>query len=236
MQGSFEILNWDSDFFGVKVAQVEKNCFSEENKGSLLKQLKDEEVELAYYISDGPFENNENDLYKFIQVNRRVPIKKKLSGPVKIHKNISSYEQNSPSSELINLAQRAADWSRFKFDPNISSGKVKDLYDIWISNSVKKGENSDLLIYKEEGKILGFVTLSFHPPKGTTPLFAVSREAEGKGVSFALMRAADTFLYQKGCTYYTSATQADNRTAVTVFKRHGFEISPVEYVYHLWKK
>lgn len=236
MQEHYQILEWDSRFFDLKIAQVEQNILSVGNDDLCLKKLAEANVNLAYYNTDTPLQETSNKYFDFFLVNKKVPIKKKIGNSSPIHENISFYNEPEPNEQLINLAQRAGAFSRFLKDPNIDPIKVKELYEEWIVKSVKKEMASEVLVYKKNSKIEGFVTLKINPPVGETPLFAVSREVEGKGASFALMRAADSVLYDNGCSYYTSATQAENKAALTVFNRHGFEIKPVEYTYHLWRK
>lgn len=236
MQNCFKILEWDSNFFNLKIAEINKGFLLEENQDLCFKELAAANVEVAYYSSDHPLEEELKNKYHFHLVSKKVPIKKQLLLSSPLHNNISFYNDPEPNEDLISLAHRAGDFSRFFSDPYIDVKKVRELYKIWITKSVQKKMASEVLVYKEKGRIKGFVTLIADPPHGQTPLFAVSRDAEGKGISFSLMRAADAVLYEKGCSFYTSATQADNRAAVTVFKRHGFEIGAVEYVYHLWKK
>ena len=236
MYDHFQFMDWDSGFFGVKIAQIEKNLFLKENPEACLNELAAAKIEMAYYVSDLPLDANYKASYNFFLVSKKVHIRKDLSCSLPLHNNIEFYNDSVPNSDLVSLAHRARNFSRFLSDPRISPEKVKELYEIWITKSVEKKMASDVLVYKENGKIKGFVTLISDPPHGQTPLFAVSTDSEGKGISFSLMRAADSVLYQNGCSYYTSATQADNMAAVTVFRRHGFEIGPVEYVYHLWKK
>lgn len=236
MPDHYKILPWDSEFFNIKVAEVEKNSLAGAEKEKLYLDLAEEGVELAYYTADAPVEEEVDGPFSFHLVNKKAPLIKYLSKTSEFHKNISLFKGSVPTSELISLSYRAGDHSRFSSDPNLDSAKVKTLYELWITKSVQKEMADEVLVYILNNKIEGFITLRFRGLEGQTPLFAVSKEAEGKGVSFALMRAADSVLLQNGCTFCTSATQADNRAAVTVFKRHGCEIKPVEYVYHLWKK
>ena len=236
MYDHFLLMDWDSEFFGFKIAQVEKNFLLTGSRETCLKGLATADIDMAYYTSDFPLDMNSEGSYDFRLVSKRVQIKKELSFGLPLHDNIDFYHEQKPDSDLVRLAHRAGNFSRFLSDPKICPKKVKELYEIWITKSVEKKMASEVLVYKEKGQVKGFVTLIFDPPHGQTPLFAVSPDSEGKGISFSLMRAADSVLYQNGCSYYTSATQADNKAAVTIFRRHGFEIGPVVYVYHLWKK
>ncbi|GAB2770538.1 GNAT family N-acetyltransferase [Salinimicrobium soli] len=232
----FRKLEWDSSFFGIRIGEIQKNFFTFNNPENLLKELAENKVKLVYYYSNELLQETKSEFYNFNLILKKTPIQKDLLHETILPDNISFYRGSLPNEELLNLAYRAGEWSRFSFDPNIPKEKVRELYKSWMIKSVQKEMASEILVYKNEDKILGMVTLVINPPLGKTPLFAVKREAEGKGVSFALMKAADAVLYKNGCSSYISATQAENRAALTIFRRHGFQIKPVEYVYHLWEK
>lgn len=236
MKDKFKILNWDSNFFGFKVAEIEENFLSQGNDQILQKLAQEEDVSLVYYSTHQPLKEIENSFYSFTLVNKRVPIFKKLSGKPSIHPKISFFQGSSPETELFEMVLRAGVYSRFRMDPNIPKEKSDELYRIWLIKSIEGKLASKVLVYREAGKIVGFATLVIEQPIGKAPLFAVSRKFEGKGVSFALMNAVDAVFLDHGCTCYESATQYENRPALKIFERHGFELKPLNYVYHLWKK
>lgn len=237
MKDQFQILDWDSNFFDFKIARIEQDGFSQNNSiDYCLKKMVEANVDLAYYNSSKPLKEKESKYFDFFLVNKKVPVKKNLDIREPIHEKISFYDKPEPNEELYNLVQRAGEVSKFMKDPIIEPEKVKELYRTWMFNSVKKKIASEVLVYKNNNEIKGFITLRINPPYGEAPLLAVDRKYEGKGVSIALLRAADTVFFDKGCEFYTSATQAENRAMIMVLKRRGFEIKPIEYTYHLWKK
>ena len=110
------------------------------------------------------------------------------------------------------------------------------LFENWIRNSVKKNIADEVLVYKVANEIVGFATIKFEGNIGNAPLLAVRREYEGKGFSFALMRAIETRLIENNCKYVLSGTQKINTKALAAFKRYGAVPQAAEYIYHLWRK
>lgn len=238
MTEGYKILEWDTDFFEFKVAKVYKNFITEINYASFMLVLKEKGVEFAQYTSETELTSKiTNNPYYFVKlVVSRVPIVKKMEHIYNFHKNIELYDKDYPEKELIELAQLAGSLGRFGNDENIPAEKYYELFKNWIINSVNKKLATDVLVYRVNGKIIGFITIKVDGKKGSSPLLAVNRDYEGIGVSFALMRAAETVLVKHGCTSVMSGTQDLNQKALKVFERYGFKFQKIEYVYHLWKK
>lgn len=237
MKECYEILEWDSDYFGFKVAKINKGILSKELE-DCFGQLKENNVKLAYYFSNLPLTSSviENKFYEVSLVHKRIPLIKTLSKSTVIHEKISLYNKSYPEDELIELAQLAGSYSRFGVDVHIPKDQFNKLFEIWIINSVKKEMASDVLVYREKDKIIGFATIKMEDGIAHTPLFAVARPFEGKGVSFALMRAIETILLERGCTKVLGGTQEINIKALKVYERYGLVVQKPEYVYHFWRR
>jgi len=238
MTGGYKILEWDSDFFGYKVAKISKNFISEKNYVGFMQALKDSGVEFAEYTSEVELssEITDNPYYLLKLVVSRVPIIKKMENIYNFHKNIELYDKDYPEKELIELAQLAGRLGRFGNDENIPAEKYYELFKNWIINSVNKKLATDVLVYRVNGKIIGFITIKVDGKKGSAPLLAVNIDYEGIGVSFALMRAAETVLVKHGCTSVLGGTQDLNQKTLKITERYGFKFQKIEYVYHLWNK
>lgn len=233
----YEHLEWDSNFFQFPVVKLQDNSLlhSMEKK---LQYLYRREVELGYYTSTTAIPEKQifNRYYNIELVSTRIPIIKEMVNKTAIHENISIFEGAEPPEDLIALALLAGRNGRFGNDPKISEKTYNKLFKCWIMNSVKKVIADEVLVYKKDEEIVGFATIKIEGDKGYAPLLAVKREYEGKGVSYALMRAIETRLLENDCKYVLSGTQDINKKALAAFKRYGAEPQEGEYVYHLWKK
>lgn len=237
MEKEFKTLDWDSNFFNFPVARIENNILSKDNYLKILDGLYAENIQLAYYFSKIPFlENAGNSLYDICPIFKKIPIIKPIREVSKLNCNISLYTEEYPEEDLIILAQLAGKQGRFGRDQKIPDSKCDELFKHWIINSVNKSIADEVYVYREGKNIIGFATIKIVGNKGYAPLFAVNRSFEGKGVSFALMRAVETRLFECGCEYVISETQDLNKKALAIFKRFGLEFQAPEYVYHLWKK
>lgn len=237
MSKNFKILDWDSNFFDFPVAKIENNVLTDNNYLKLLDELFEENIQLAYCSSKFPFVDQiDNLLYDIFPIITNIPIVKQLNKASKINSKISLYTEEYPDEDLIRLAQLAGKQGRFGKDPNMSESKCDELFKLWIINSVNKKFADEVYVYREDDKIVGFSTIKIVDGIGYAPLLAVDRNYEGKGISFALMNAVASVLFDKNCLKLLSDTQQTNKKALKIFERFGFEFNPPEYVYHLWKK
>ncbi len=232
----FTILKWDSEFFDLKVVKVDNNDLAVDPIMKL-KFLYEENADLIYYTAkDEDLVKFENQYYDISLVSTRVPIIKKITSLTEIHPNISLYDKLSPDENLISLAQLAGRQGRFGMDTRISTNIYNKIFESWITNSIKKIMADEVIVYKNNDTIVGFATIKIDGNKGYAPLMAVNRSFEGKGVSFAIMRAVESRLIKYGCEYLLSGTQEVNKKALAAFRRFGLELQTPEYVFHLWRK
>jgi len=237
MEDPYKILEWDTNFFNFNVAEVEKNALQEAvSKEKIFKSLLKKDVKLAYHYSQSKLDFNLSEHYEIDLIISRVPLEKKIVSDFPIHKNISFYDEDYPDESLIELSQLAGRQGRFGLDPKISNEQCDGIFKNWIINSVKKKMASHVLVYKEKSEIVGFATIDIKEEKGYTPLFAVKRKFEGKGISFALMRAIETVLKKENCPIAVGGTQELNEKALKVYKRYGLVPQNPEFIYHIWDK
>ncbi|WP_051935900.1 GNAT family N-acetyltransferase [Salegentibacter sp. Hel_I_6] len=230
----FEVLDWDSDFFGVKVAKIDPKL-KIENYNKLIQNLDKENIELAYFNSD--FVLPSSDLYEVIKLDNKIALSKKLGTRKDFHPGIRFYTNSTPTPEMFQLSKRIARRSKFYDDANISKKKVYELYELWLDKSVKGILADAVIVYEENGVILGLVSIKINEKnEGIIPLLGVDAKHEGKSISFYLMAAVETYLLENNCEVLISSTQAQNLKALKVYERFGVHCEKGLYINHLWRK
>lgn len=230
---NFQKLEWDSEFFGFSVGRINEGI-----KSCDLREPFNQDFKLLYLTSNEPIPEIylESEYYSIQLVDEKVPLKKILDRETDIHPKISFYNNNNAEKELVFMAQHAGGSTRFKLDPNISEDKYNQLFEMWIQRSVSKEIADHVLVFREDNKIVGFATIAIEDFGPYVSLLAVNPEFEGKGVSFALMRAIERTLRDLGYDEVHGATQLNNRKALVVYERYGLVRQDVKYIYHLWRK
>ncbi|MBZ9631504.1 GNAT family N-acetyltransferase [Salegentibacter sp. LM13S] len=230
----FEILEWDSEFFGFKVAKIASNI-SDEHYQKILSQLHKEEVELIYFNSN--FDVSESEYYTVLKIDEIVELSKELKLKKEFHPKVKFFDQTIPTTEMRNLLKRIARRSRFYFDDKIPNSKVYELYDIWLDKSVKHIGADAVLVYQDDDEVKGFATIRFrNNGEGIIPLMGVDAKSEGKGISFLLMEAIESYLIERNCSVLKSSTQSRNLKALKVYERFGIKCERGFNINHLWRK
>lgn len=237
LKNFYDILDWDTNFFGFKVAKIKNDILQGELAKQYLHILYRENIHLAYYNSkeEVDFDFDEN-LYEIQFIVKRFPLLKKDIKKTPMNPKIELYDKDYPEEELITLGQLAGRQGRFGRDPNVGPEKCDEIFRNWVINSVNKNMATHVLVYRDQGRIVGFCTIDIRGEIGYSPLFAVERSSEGKGISFALMRAAENIFIENGCKYASGGTQELNKKALKVYERFGLMPQEPEYIYHFWSK
>jgi dTDP-4-amino-4,6-dideoxy-D-galactose acyltransferase len=114
--------------------------------------------------------------------------------------------------------------SRYYHDPAISRRAADRVYREWIKNSLRGMAADTVLVWKEKGKVLGFITLQKKHGHGDIPLIGVSAKARGKGIGKSLIESAFALCAQWGMSEISVATQVTNIPALRLYQSCGFVI------------
>ena len=136
------------------------------------------------------------------------------------------------TEELLELAYESGKYSRFHLDANLPESVYLTLYRLWIERSLKGEIATDVLVYRENGHVLGVLTYKINADAVDIGIVAVSSKAAGKGIGSKLMQS---FLSRMADgTKISVATQKRNRIACHYYDKNGFRVESVTNIYHLW--
>lgn len=232
MEMAFEILPWDSDFFKFKVARIKEHINLDNNK-PLLKILFENDVNLVYYSSPDKLKIPESSFYTILLVDKKVTYSKEISNQ-HLNNKIESYNKHYPEEKLVTLAISSGIYSRFNTDERIGRQNFEALYSQWIFKSVAKEIAEEVLVYKENNDIQGFVTIGKKGNRADIGIIAVDPSFRGKGIGKALMFEAENFYYNK-LDMIQVVTQGDNLPACKLYESCGYAVEKAEFFYHLWR-
>lgn len=222
MNYSFEIVDFDSNLFGFKVAQITNIELGHVNE--IISQLKQQGIRYATYRlpSDNFSLIHEMERKGFVM----------LDGVADLSVNIDSVAIEAAGdnirqaeakdiTQLRKIAGEAFLLNRFYWDPIIPKEKVPMIYEQWIENSVLGKAADGVLVSQAQGQITGFVTLE---KKGHIPLLAVSADFQGKGLARQLLNAAFNKFKSWQVEQVTIATTMLNVAALRTYSSAGFKI------------
>ncbi|MFT4553527.1 MAG: dTDP-4-amino-4,6-dideoxy-D-galactose acyltransferase [Chlamydiales bacterium] len=232
------ILDWDTDFFGVKVAKILIPNLSLEQLRNVLSDLDRENVKLVYWPADKEVSLDVIQSINGQLVDRRTSFEINLQNLNPSHYALSDliekYEASMDASELEKLAIQSGEYSRFSVDQNIGREKFEALYKSWIRKSLSKEIADEVFVIRDKGSIAGMVTLGNKNGKGSIDLLAVDVQYRGKKYGETLVRAAQGWFIKNGYEMGVVVTQKNNIPACNLYKKNGYSVSSVEYFYHFY--
>ena len=220
-------LDWDSDFFELEVGELFINSSEfKANPDFDLIYVKSEvknDFEIAGF--EKSFTENKVVYQKYlVQLNIQNNTIKEIS------------EIEYAIDELNELAFESGKHSRYKLDKKIDNQKFKELYQLWIENSLNKKFADGFLVYVEENEIIGFVTYKIKDNFATIGLIAVSQNHQGKGIGKQLIAKVENELINKNINELRIPTQEENHQACGFYEKLGYQQFEKITLSHYWKK
>ena len=237
MKLNYKFLEWDSEFFGYKVAMANISEFALQDFEQLKATLKGEGYSLVYLYPEDKKSllNFEKSYLKVLDT--KVTFKKKLlnNHSKTIFAGIESYGSSQASDALKDLALVSGEYSRFKRDSNFKNREFERLYLEWLNKSISKEIADDIIVYKLEDKLNGFITYKIYGDSHLTiGLIATEPSVRGKGVGRSLMAAVEMTAAENKISEILVSTQELNKTAMAFYKGCGYTITEKKEILHLW--
>ncbi len=233
----FKILDWDSGFFGFKIAKI--SAFEHyDNLLEIISDLKKENVKLIYLIAD-PTDTDRN-----IEISRTGAqlVDEKITYRINTcsakyiqNRFIEKYAESQPNEKLIDIALQTSMYSRYRIDKRFGNEACNKLYETWICNAINASFDDCLYVYKEQSNILGLITLkTLNANLGSIGLIGVDNNSRGKKIGYQLIQKAIGHFSESNIFRISVATQKANTLACRFYEKNGFEIFNVQNFYHLW--
>lgn len=221
---------FDTDIFGMNVAKVKQIYANGDKKtihkilSKLQKDLDKNKIKYTTYRVDA----NKFSLIQALEekgfklVDGLISFKSDLNG---ISYSIDSHIREAKNDDLEDLKRLASSvfyLNRVYNDEFLDKKKADKLYAKWIENSILKKAADKILLWEENNKILGFITIQ---KNGHLPLLGVTEEARGKGIAKALVKAALKTIKEWGGKESEIETQMANIPALRAYSSCGFKIT-----------
>jgi ribosomal protein S18 acetylase RimI-like enzyme len=227
-------LEWDSTFFGKKIARLQATTPAEALAG--LRQPTARSYDLIYVVLPGDVPITQ-PVEGLTLVDQQV-VYKHLIDPLATYIKaaaIQTYHPSTPEERFYQLTLRSGHRSRFKVDPRFPQVDFERLYRKWADNAVNRSFAEVVFVYKEEQDLQGMMTLVTKNGVGEMQLLAVAEEAGRRGIGLALLQTALHYFQKKGLDHFILATQRDNLPACAFYEKNGFTIQSISNIYHYWQ-
>jgi len=232
-----ELLPWDSEFFGVRVARaLDTDAFGPGDGRVLLKWCEAHRVRWLYaLLPPNPSAIQEAEASGFALTDVRValagPPERIAGGPVG---NIRPF-RDADLPVLRRLARASHRDSRFFADPHVPEGRAELLFERWIERDCSADPNGWAGVAESGSAPAGYLTAHVdNQRRGWIRLVAVAADARGQGLGAALVAAAGRWFVERGAVEVHVVTQGRNLAAQRVYQQAGFRTETVRLWYHRW--
>jgi dTDP-4-amino-4,6-dideoxy-D-galactose acyltransferase len=241
-----QLLDWDTDFFGFRIACVCAHRIDKIGLESILYWCTLNEIECLYFLADpsdyrtlrmaevGKFQFTDVrvEMTRRVECNRPIclPQSDKFAGIVRVH-------EDRDIELLQEISRNSITQTRFLMDSGFPANLSRQMYATWIEKSCK-----DVLqivfVAEEAEEPVGFVTchLDSSARHGIIGLMSTSSDRFGKGIGAKLMVFALEWFASRGVEMVKVVTQGANIRAIRFYEKCGFATESLKLWYHRWSK
>jgi dTDP-4-amino-4,6-dideoxy-D-galactose acyltransferase len=228
-----ELLPWDTDFWGFPVARVRSTSLSEPAAVAVDEWCASERIACAYLLADAEDpetarvapEHGWHYVDSRVTMVRRPPPNGPASGPEPGIRDARAEDEPA----LRAIAEASHTNTRFFFDGRFDLERCRELYGIWIAESVRDPDTR-VLVADDGGGLAGYVTIA-RKEGPEIDLIAVAEGSRERGVGTALVKAAIDSAASEGIAV---VTQGRNVAALRLYESLGFLTDSVGSWYHKW--
>ncbi len=238
------ILDWDTEFFGFRIARVNGDTLTPASIQVLDDFCFQNQVRCLYFLStiQEPATTYLAEKSGFKWVDIRLTFEKLINrnDHVKTDKQSSNSFTIRPAgstdiSALEDISRNSYIDSRFYFDHNFPRARAEALYQTWIKVSCE-GWAQAVWVAEKDHILVGYITchIDREHKTGNIGLVGVSTQAQGHGVGKALVFNAVNWFHAQGMDKVTVVTQGRNIPAQRLYQRCGFITQNIQFWYHKW--
>ncbi len=235
-----KVRDWDTDFFGFKIAYIACFCLSPNIYDAVLRHVVENNIQLIEFVCDC------NDLQSiriaekmsFKLVDIRMTYSKKFD-----NKKLNEYTNDidfrkATEKDLYEIEQMAGTIftkSRYIFDDRFPAHKVKDLFKLWAKKAILGKFDDESWCLSDGDKIIAFCTIRYMENNcAQIGLIGVDTEFTGKGIGKRMLENVLYMLTIAGIKELKLDTQGRNYAAQNLYSSAGFKLIKMCYFYHKW--
>ena len=239
-----DVLDWDSAFFGVKVARLNDPGLSDPQLSEALAALRADGVRLVYWHADRPRDADvigrlgghlaDRKVTYVMDVRGHAGVNGALEVPECPDGLVEPHAPSMPLQDLESLAIQSGEHSRFALDPNIPREAFIGLYTRWIHRAIGQDMAQEVLVIRAGERVVAMVTLGVKNGRGDIGLLAVDQHHRGLHHGERLLQAARGWFQQAGVELAQVVTQGANVPACRLYEKCGYTVETVQHVHHFW--
>jgi len=236
-------LDWDSNFFGIKVGKIE--IFDEEtfNPMDFKEQAINDKYDLIYVFKYGQmlsWSNIQRSNIEFFDIMLTMSKEFKKMDFIEIPYELRTELSKKELNDCYKIAEQISNVSRFFNEPKIGIGKTKKLYRKWVDNAINQFFADGLFIEKSNNSVCGIhlVKTDYKNKTGCCAIIGVNSKYKGLGIGEKLWN--QSFGYwanEKDIEKCIVPFSLQNKKSFNFHLKMGFnKIEEIKYIYHFRNK
>jgi dTDP-4-amino-4,6-dideoxy-D-galactose acyltransferase len=234
---SVRVLDWDTQFFGVRIASLQGSELGPEDVRQALAECERERVECLYLRSDADDVTTLRAAgeHGFRMVDVRITFDARMAElpTLAAHPGVrAAHAGDVPALRAIAAYNHVN--TRFYADGRFPRERCDELYATWIEKSV--GGWAERVLVVDEGRgAAGYLSIHLRPEKkAEIGLVGLARDAQGRGLGKQLVGSALAWMRAQGCERASVVTQGRNVAAQRLYQACGFRTRALELWHHRW--
>jgi dTDP-4-amino-4,6-dideoxy-D-galactose acyltransferase len=229
-----KVLEWDSDFFGRRIARYCGDDLREGTTAAAMDWCHRHKIDCLYVLlREEPESIAIAERCGFVHVDTRITLARTLADLGQATAQVRSAEA-SDMPALRAIARCGHHDSRFYHDPHFPRKACDALYKTWIERSCK-GWADRVFVTPRDGPPGGYISCHALPEgNGSIGLIAVGEQHRRNGYGGQLITGALEYFRDRGLRTVRVVTQKRNSGGRRLYERHGFSVESSEIYYHAW--
>jgi len=235
--GVCEFLDWDSKFFGIRIARVTGHRLDVERTAEIALALRDQSIDCLYFLADQERETIQlAELQGFQLMNVRVTLAARLVNTYAGTWNDDGIREAAPADipALREIAGRSYTDSRFYQDGRFPAFLCDEMYRGWIEKSCH-GYADIVLVAGQSAQPAGYICCHLQEGgSGQIGLMGAVGGMKNQAVVRQLVHHALCWFQEREVLDVTVVASGSNITAQRLYQRSGFLTRGTQLWYHLW--
>jgi dTDP-4-amino-4,6-dideoxy-D-galactose acyltransferase len=230
-------LEWDSNFFGYKIARLQRSRLNQEVLDEALAWCRRKDIDCLYFLAESdPTTVALAEAAHFHLVDVRVTLEMNPQNSLP-HVDGAPIRSWMPADIgcLRSIAAASHQGSRFYRDGHFPAERCGDLYSTWIQQSCG-ADGTQVFVAEVAGKAAGYISCHAHAQEGSIGLLGVADEVRDRGLGRNLVLQALAWFRDQSTNSVNVVTQGHNVAAQRVYQKAGFTTQSEQLWYHYWPK
>lgn len=239
-QNLCQYLDWDSNFFGIRIARVIPEVIDETHFHYIQHYCEQNQIDCLYFLGDISDHTSirlaEKNNFELVDI-RKTFENRRLGCASSSQANTVGETHNWTEADIVSLREIAKISyrdTRFYFDNHFSVAKADELYATWIEKSCR-GYADKVLVAKINKQVAGYISCHLISKlEGQIGLIGVHPDFRGKGLGTTLVSKAHQWFVENKVENVRVVTQGRNIQAQRLYEKCGFLTKSVQIWYHRW--